>query len=216
MQTKFHISEISVTYTGEMMKVQSDTDGTGKPEVAVGHQIRELRRARGQTLTELATSIGRSVGHLSELERGITPITIETLSQIAEALDVSISWFFSAPSSEDLPESRYVIRRGKRREINLSQAGLREELLSPNLTGSIQMVLTTFAPGAGTGEEGRERKGDEGGFVVSGQLELVVDGLTIQLEPGDSFQLAGQGHHRCHNPGAVDAVIVWCFGSTKF
>ncbi|WP_158969513.1 helix-turn-helix domain-containing protein [Chachezhania sediminis] len=193
-----------------------DIPGQDRAASAVGKQIRELRKARGQTLTELAGKVGRSVGHLSELERGISPITIETLSRIADALDVSVSWFFSAPSAEKSPESRYVIRKGGRREINLSSAGLREELLSPNLSGSIQMVLTTFGPGGGTGEEGRARKGDEGGFVVSGQLELVVDGLTILLEAGDSFQLAGQGHHRCRNPGATDAVIVWCFGSTKF
>jgi len=190
--------------------------GLDGPEGAVGKQIRELRKARGQTLIELAGHIGRSVGHLSELERGISPITIETLSRIAEALDVSVSWFFSAPSSEKLPESRYVIRKGHRREINLSSAGLREELLSPNLTGSIQMVLTTFAPGSGTGDKGRMRKGDEGGFVVSGQLELVIDDQTILLEAGDSFQLPGPGNHCCRNPGTADAVIVWCFGSTKF
>ena len=186
------------------------------PSEPVGQQIRELRRSRGLTLTDLATAIGRSVGHLSELERGVSPITLDTLDKIARTLDVSISWFFSAPTPEDSPESDYVVRAARRREINLSQSGVREELLSPHLTGGLEMVLTTFSPGAGTGEEGRTRKGEEGGFVVSGQLELIVDDQTMLLEAGDSFQMTGTGKHWCRNPGSVDAVIVWSFSSASF
>ncbi|WP_157960050.1 helix-turn-helix domain-containing protein [Albibacillus kandeliae] len=186
------------------------------PSEPVGRQIRELRRSRGLTLTELANAIGRSVGHLSELERGVSPITLDTLDKIARRLDVSISWFFSAPSPEDSPEADFVVRRGNRREINLSQSGVREELLSPHLTGGLEMVLTTFAPGAGTGEEGRERKGEEGGIVMSGQLELRIDGQTILLEAGDSFQLPGKGRHWCHNPGTVDAIIAWSFSNANY
>ena len=189
---------------------------TRSPSEPVGQQIRELRRSRGLTLTDLATAIGRSVGHLSELERGVSPITLDTLDKIARTLDVSISWFFSAAAPEESTESSIVVRAARRREINLSKAGVREELLSPHLAGGLEMVLTTFSPGAGTGEEGRTRKGEEGGFVVSGQLELEVDGQTILLEAGDSFQMTGTGTHWCRNPGKVDAVIVWSFSSAKF
>ena len=186
------------------------------PNHPVGRQIRELRRSRGLTLTDVANAIGRSVGHLSELERGVTPITLDTLDKIARTLDVSISWFFSAASAEELPESKFVVRRGARREINLSRSGVREELLSPHLTGGLEMVLTTCAPGAGTGEGGRMRRGEEGGYVVSGQLELRIDDQTILLEAGDSFQMTEIGRHWCHNPGAVDAVIVWSFKSANY
>ncbi len=175
-----------------------------------------MRRASGLTLSELAGDIGRSVGHLSELERGVSPITLDTLDKIARRLDVSISWFFSSPDPETTPESAYVVRADTRREINLSQSGVREQLLSPHLSGQLEMVMTTFAPGAGTGEEGRQRKGDEGGYIVSGQLEIVIDGLTMLLTPGDSFQLPGSGRHWCRNPGPTDAVIVWAFAQATF
>ena len=197
-------------------KITRNARTAANPGEPVGRQVRELRRSRGLTLTDMATAIGRSVGHLSELERGVCPITLDTLDKIARTLDVSISWFFSAPSSEELPEGEYIVRKDSRRQINLSQSGVREELLSPHLTGDLEMVLTTFAPGAGTGEEGRLRKGDEGGFVVSGQLELRIDGQTILLEAGDSFQMPGNGRHWCRNPGETDTVIVWSFGATKY
>lgn len=191
-------------------------DHRAAASLPVGRQIRDLRRARGLTLTDMARAIGRSVGHLSELERGISPITLDTLDKIARRLDVSISWFFSATASQETPESAFVVRRDSRREINLSQAGVREELLSPRLTGGLEMVLTTFAPGAGTGEAGRLRKGEEGGFVVAGQLELTVDGQTMLLEAGDSFQMTATGRHWCHNPGQGKCVIVWSFSAAHF
>lgn len=186
------------------------------PSVPVGRQIRELRRSRGITLSELAEDIGRSVGHLSELERGISPITLDTLDKIAVRLDVSISWFFSAGTMEETPESGIVVRRSSRREINLSRAGVREELLSPHLTGGLEMILTTFAPGAETGAEGRHRKGEEGGYLISGELELRIDGQEILIQAGDSFQLPAQGRHWCRNPGKVEAQVVWVFGNAHF
>ncbi|KAA2311451.1 cupin domain-containing protein, partial [Puniceibacterium sp. HSS470] len=154
--------------------------------------------------------------HLSELERGVSPITLDTLDKIARHLDVSISWFFSAPDPQDRPEADIVVRRAHRRQINLSQAGVREELLSPHLTGGLEMVLTTFAPGAGTGADGRERRGEEGGFVLHGQLELSVDGAVMLLEAGDSFQMTGTGRHWCRNPGESNTVIVWSFSCAHF
>ncbi len=186
------------------------------PSAPVGRQIRELRRSRGIRLSELAKDIGRSVGHLSELERGISPITLDTLDKIAVRLDVSISWFFSAAALEETPESDIVVRRTSRRELNLSRAGVREELLSPHLTGGLEMILTTFAPGAETGAEGRQRKGEEGGYLMSGELELRIDGQEILLQAGDSFQLPAEGRHWCRNPGKVETQVVWVFGNAHF
>lgn len=192
-------------------------DQIGGPSEQIGKQIRDLRKARGLTLTDLSSTVGCSVGHLSELERGGGRIRLDVLDRISRALDVSISYFFSAPDPTENPESEIVVRKAQRREINLRQSGVHEQLLSPHLTGQLEMVLTTFSPGAGTGDGGRQRKGDEGGLVLSGTLELTVDGRDpIILEAGDSFQLTGNGRHWCHNPGPDNAVIVWSFSHGNF
>lgn len=184
--------------------------------VPIGTQIRELRRARGLTLTDLKSLTGRSLGNLSEMERGVSPINLDALDAIARALDVSINWFFSGANNGPADERDYVVRRNARREINLSQAGTREELLSPHLTGALELVMTTFAPGMGTGENGRERRGEEGGYVLSGTLDLTVDGKRFHLEAGDSFQLPKAGKHWCHNPGATDAVVLWAISPATY
>ncbi|MEH6476512.1 MAG: helix-turn-helix transcriptional regulator, partial [Sneathiella sp.] len=100
-------------------------------QIPVGQQIRELRRARGLTLTQMKNLTGRSTGNLSEMERGVSPINIDALDAIARSLDVSINWFFSGTAIAAPEEREVIVRRSARREINLSQAGTREELLSP-------------------------------------------------------------------------------------
>lgn len=182
----------------------------------VGAQIRELRRSRGLTLTQLADLTGRSVGNLSEIERDKSAITIHTLGDIAQALDVPINWFFGASPDAPPEEEGLIVRRGSRRRINLSRAGTVEELLSPDLTGAMELILTTFEPGGETGEDGRLRKGDEAGYVVSGVLELRVDGHTHRLEAGDSFAMKKGGRHWCRNPGQQPTVVVWAISPALY
>lgn len=176
---------------------------------ALGHQIRDLRRAKGVTIPELAARIDRSVGWLSQIERGMSEVTISALHQIAEALEVTISWFFVGNAPVTPEEVGIVVRKGQRRTLDFQGSGVHEEMLSPSLNGELLLVETTFAPGASTGDRDRERRGEEAGVVLSGTLELSVDGRRLRLEAGDSFAFTRRGPHRCHNPGAVPAVVLW-------
>lgn len=191
---------------------------TGKPVLgrALGHQIRDLRRAKGVTISDLAARIDRSVGWLSQIERGLSEVTISALHQIAEALEVTVSWFFASgtPGSED--EIGLVVRRGQRRTLDFQGSGVREEMLSPSLNGTLLLVETTFAPGASTGDRDRERRGEEAGVVLAGTLELSVEGRRLRLEAGDSFAFTRRGPHRCHNPGKVPTVVLWVLSPPSY
>lgn len=54
----------------------------------VGSAIRSVREARGTSLRALAATVGVSPGTLSAVERGLTPLTVTRLEQLAAALDV--------------------------------------------------------------------------------------------------------------------------------
>ena len=51
----------------------------------VGTDLRALRKARGLTLSELALKVGRSVGWLSQIERGLSTPGIADLRRLATA-----------------------------------------------------------------------------------------------------------------------------------
>jgi transcriptional regulator with XRE-family HTH domain len=176
---------------------------------ALGHQIRDLRRAKGITIPDLAARIERSVGWVSQIERGISEVSISALHQIAAALEVQVSWFFADGAAPAENELGMVLRKRNRRKLDFHGSGVHEEILSPNLSGQLLLVESTFAPGASTGDRDRERRGEEAGLVISGTLELRVGGKTFRLEPGDSFAFTRQGPHRCHNPGKLPAVVLW-------
>ena len=111
----------------------------------VGEDIRSLRKSRNLRLAELSAAVGRSVGWLSQVERGQTTPSVHDLGAIANRLGVSISFFFR--SSSRAPEERgLILRAADRMAIGTPESGLTEELLSPALSGSFEMIKSTFAP----------------------------------------------------------------------
>lgn len=55
----------------------------------VGKLIRLTREVRNRSLCDLATTIGRSEGHLQHIENGMLSGTPETLSKLATHLDIN-------------------------------------------------------------------------------------------------------------------------------
>ncbi|WP_432470347.1 helix-turn-helix domain-containing protein [Amphritea sp. HPY] len=188
---------------------QQKQDAIDNENLRIGAQIRDLRKAKGITLITMAEKIGRSVGYVSQVERGVSSLPIPVLQAISQVLDVQISWFFHADGEVPLNEVDHIVRSDARRSLNFSGTGIREELLSPRLSGQLQMVLTTFAPGAGS-QESRQRKGEEGGLVQSGTLELGIGDKQFLLSAGDSFILSGDETHWSRNPSQEEeTVVIW-------
>lgn len=173
---------------------------------SLGQDLRVLRKSRGLTLSEVAGRVGRSVGWLSQVERDISEPSMEELDQLAEVLGVTVTSFFGKRPSEPREEGR-VVRAGARRPLSPRVAGLSEELLSPDLTDDFEVIHSTFAPGASR-DEIISRPTQEVGFIVTGQLELTIDGETYLLTPGDSFRLRGEPY-RWRNPHFEPCIAVW-------
>ncbi|RWE00724.1 XRE family transcriptional regulator [Mesorhizobium sp.] len=175
-------------------------------ERLLARDIRALRKARGLTLTEIALKLGRSVGWVSQVERGLSVPSLGDLRAFAELFGVPVSLFFS----HDVPvekERGVVVRAGSRRSLGTSESGLVEELLSPDLGGSFEMLRSVFAPGAELKTEAR-RPTEEAGYVASGVFEIEIGGVWHRLGEGDSFRFEGKPF-RWRNPGAEPAVVIW-------
>jgi quercetin dioxygenase-like cupin family protein len=82
-----------------------------------------------------------------------------------------------------------------------------EELLSPDLGGSFEVLRSEFAPGAELLQTSN-RPTEEAGYVVSGRFDIEIDGVWHALAEGDSFRFAGKPF-RWRNPGDLPAVVVW-------
>ena len=60
------------------------------PAAALGPAIRRLRREQRLTLAQLAGRSGLSIGHLSQVERGLSTPTIRQLQAISAAMGEQI------------------------------------------------------------------------------------------------------------------------------
>ena len=183
--------------------------------VALGSDIRGLRKAQGLTLSELAERTGRSIGFLSQIERGLKKPSVGTLQSLGDALGLGIGWFMQGADVGDDPEEHAVIVRGhQRRRISYTglsstdYLGMQDHLLSPDLNANHGLVLTTYAPGASSGDDLNGHEGEESGYVLSGTVVLELGERTYRLETGDSFHFDSAVPHRYSNPGPGPASTI--------
>src|SRR5271154_1009455 len=114
-------------------------DRTEDPEglASIGYKIRDLRRAKKLTLAQIAAATGLSIGHLSQVERGISAPSVRHLQQIAAALGVRIGWVFDGNDPVPSAERGVIVRAQRRKMLNLTGIGITDYLLSPNLSGKL-------------------------------------------------------------------------------
>lgn len=175
-------------------------------QTTLGADIRALRKARGLTLADLASRLGRSVGWMSQVERNKSEPALDDLRQLARTLDVSVSSLFRSNATE-ASEVGVVVREGARRPIGSREAGLVEELLSPDLTDDFEMVHSTFEAGASM-DHTVTRPTQEVAYIVSGKLNIWIGDRTFELVAGDSCRIRGEAY-RWSNPYSEPCIAIW-------
>lgn len=178
--------------------------------VTLGGQIRDLRKAKRMSGTTLARKIGKSVGYVSQIERGISAVTIPILNKISAALEVSNSWFFHGEDNADPIEKSHIVRQDRRRRLSFTGSGMVEELMSPDLSGDVELIMGTFEPGAATGEEQISREKIEvSGHIIKGSIVVEIGENSYALEVGDSFRIKPGDPHKTYNNGEETAEVLW-------
>jgi transcriptional regulator with XRE-family HTH domain len=182
------------------------TAPTVPPTSHLGADLRALRKTRRMTLAHVAGAIDRSVGWLSQIERGIGEPSLTDLRRLAAVYEAPLGLLFrNAPGPE--AERAHIVRRAARTPLGTGEDGFTEELLSPDLGGSFEVFRSEFAPGA-TSPGVARRDTEEAGYVISGILTIMIGERWHRLEPGDSFRF----HHEpfaWRNEGEDPCVVIW-------
>jgi len=175
--------------------------------VTLGELIRDLRKRKGFTLLELASSVGRSVGFMSQIERGLSQPTVEDLIVIEQTLGVPTSYFFPKADASSCP---WVTRPSERRTLSYAR-GVSDHLVSPDLSNRFCMLETVMEPGSDTGERNIIDSDEQAGYVLTGELTMVLDGDQRTLKPGDAFHIRSGTPCRYSNQGTVQTKVLWIF-----
>ena len=175
-------------------------------QTGVGSDIRALRKSRNVTLADMAEMLDRSIGWLSQVERGQTEPAIPDLRKIARIFEIPISFFFRNEMADE-GETGLIVRAHSRAKLGSRQDGLVEELLSPNLSGDFEMIRSEFEPHSKS-ELVAARPTQEGGYLISGDLTLWIDDKAHHLKEGDSFQFQNE-QYRWENSSDEPAIALW-------
>lgn len=173
----------------------------------VGARIRAMRRDQNLTLQVLSASSGVSVGVISEIERGVGNPSLNTLVQLAHALSISVVNLLNV-AEQHSP----VVRRHERRALDTRReidGDAQIEILTPSVTGALEVVWITAPPGYDTSSTPFEHPGEGFGLVLSGRHEVYLDGELHVLEAGDSITYQCSTPHWYRNPGPDTVEAIW-------
>ena len=163
--------------------------------------IRAYRLRRNLTLAQLSELSGVSVGHLSRLENGSRTPTVRLLLQLARALGVSVGELVGETSQQS---TVYVSRSADRHTIEADDTSL-QSLSDPSLRW-LQAVELNLMPGR-VGEPA-SHAGEEWIYVLSGAIEVDLNGSVCSLGADDAVHFRADVPHALRNPHDEGAKVL--------
>lgn len=211
---------------------KSDGSMSVMPE-DIGAKVRAARRARGQSLRQLAAELGVSASLLSQVENGKVQPSVATLYALVNALGMSLDQMLLAGGSTSVQEADaapkpplvangatgqsspassggIVQRRNENPTLDMDN-GVRWERLSGSSTTGPEILLVTYSAGASSSIDGRlmRHTGHEYAYLLEGHLTLQVGFDIIELEAGDSFNFDSTRPHMYINRSGSAARGIW-------
>lgn len=190
--------------------VVAERDGTpskgaeGREWLTAGQQIRRMRLRRGLSIHKLADQLKVSASTISTFERTSKGVGVRLLRTLADYFGVTVTQLTARPQ----PSGTSPVRRHEGQRINALGKGINVRALA---TGERLMDAKewTLEPGAQSNGS-YSHEGQEFVYVISGCIELNVDGLgVVRLGPRDSLYFESSRKHSWINPGKEPCTVVW-------
>jgi transcriptional regulator with XRE-family HTH domain len=182
-------------------------------DIKVGEKISEYRKSKKLNIKDLAKLTGVTSSLLSQIERGLANPSLNTLNTIAKVLEVPLfSFFTTSVNTKEL-----VVKADKRKKMILPEReNILYELLSPDLSGSIELALMLLTPSSDSSEELLEHEGEEVAFVLEGKVNLLLDNSVIPLDTGDSVRIPMGMRHKWINDYNDNVKVIFAITPPSF
>lgn len=170
----------------------------------IGARLRRARLAGRMRLRDVAEAAGCSESMLSKIEREKARPSLRTLHRLATCLGTSIAQLTAAPEERDV-----VVQRAGTRPVTVVRNSIRlEQLVPPSENRMLEGNIHVIEPGASNGGA-IQHAGEEVGYVLSGEVELILGEAVYRLGTGDSFFFPSETPHSYRNVGVETARVLW-------
>ncbi len=186
----------------------------GKIKLNMGSKIKELRKAKGLGLKEVSEKLGLSSSLLSQIENDKVTPSIATLFKIANFLGKKTSFFLDGYTEKKQVES-LVVKKKERTILHSRNSKIRYELLNPKLSNAkVEFLEVILEKGCETGTYTHD--GEEYGIVLTGKLEVILDGNQYVLGQGDSIAFDSSRPHGFRSLSGGETRVIWAISPPTF
>ena len=180
----------------------SDGDDLALVLAGVGARLRELRRRRGATLSDLSADTGISVSTLSRLESSQRRPALELLLPLARAHRVPLDELVGAPATGD---PRIHPRPTTRHGMTMLPLSRR-----PGGPQAYKLVIPVREPVEDDAQ--RVHEGHDWLYVLSGRLRLLLGEHDLVLTAGEVAEFDTRTPHWFASAGPGPAEVLCLFG----
>lgn len=164
----------------------------------IGSKIKELRTSKKMTLKDLSEKTKLSTGFLSQLERGLTSIATDSLLNIADALEVELSYFLLPTTRR---RERYIQKSYEKEIYKIDNSSYINYILSNNHEDKVMLPRLIEILPSMTDENlsTYNHDGEEFIYVLEGVVTIFINDEKHCLYPGDSAHFKSNIQHNYGN-----------------
>lgn len=170
--------------------------------VDIGRRLRYVRQRYQVSQRELARRARVSNATISLIESNQMNPSVGALKRILDGIPIGLAEFFAI---EPERQEQVFYRADELVEIGKGEISYRQ---IGDFGRALQILKERYQPGADTGKIPLTHKGEEGGIVLSGRLEVTVDNERRILGPGDAYYFESRRPHRfrCVGPEPCEVI----------
>lgn len=175
----------------------------------IGIKIKQLRTLCGLTQGELADRCELTKGFISQVENNLTSPTISTLNDILLALGTNLSDFFKNDVEEKIifGKNDYIVKISDNQEMTW--------LVPNSQKNEMEPIMFKLYPHSQTILD-MPHEGQEFGYVLDGEVVLVVENKEYVCKSGESFYFTTDKNHYLKNNTDYDCKIIWISSPPNF
>ena len=177
----------------------------------IGKRLKELRKIKGISLTELAEKSGVQIATLSRIEHIKMTGTIESHMNIAKALEIDITQLYIGIVKK---EDKVDVKTSKS-ETDVfihSDKSSYEILTSKILSKKMMPILLKIEPDGQTNTEQNQIGTEKFVYVLEGKIEIKIEDASYTLTKGNTLYFDASVKHCFINIGKTTAKVI-CVGT---
>ncbi len=174
--------------------------------IDIGEKISHIRKQKSLSIRDLAKLADVTPSLLSQLERGLSNPSLNTIKAISKALDVPLFTFFI----NEVDNKELIVRKDNRKKVIFPKNNdIVFEVLSPESANSVEFAIVNLVENSTISNELMSHKSIELAYVLEGKVKIYIENDEFILESGDSVTIPPGTNHRWENPFNELARIIF-------